>query len=149
MTGPPVESEIKGLSGFLTILEKFPDLEAAIIKTTKINKVLKAILKLESIPQEEEYNFKPRSRTLLDKWNKALAAAAAAAPATGPTNGANGTSEKKDTPAAEAPKPAEDVKQSIETAPVPEAASKSDDKPAAEVSKRALQMSSVFQLTRM
>lgn len=127
-----MESDIKELSGCLNYLEKFTDLEAAIIKATKINKVLKAILKLETIPQEEEFNFKPRSRTLLDKWNKALAAAAAAAPATGPTNGANGTTEKKEA-SVEASKPVEDVKESIETAPAPEAPSTAAEKPAAEV----------------
>jgi hypothetical protein len=51
--------------------------------------VLKAILKLNTIPKEEDFRFKPRSQSLLDKWNKLLASeqgTPAAAPAT--TNGA-------------------------------------------------------------
>ncbi|OAQ98079.1 hypothetical protein LLEC1_03157 [Akanthomyces lecanii] len=93
---PPVETEMKGMSDFLTALETFTDLEASIIRETKINKVLKAILKMESIPREEEFSFKKRSQGLLDKWNKLLANAAAAAPA-GNTNGVNGSEEKKET----------------------------------------------------
>ncbi|KAJ2905058.1 PWWP domain-containing protein [Zalerion maritima] len=84
----PKENEMVSMSEFLAKLEGFPDLEVSIIKKTKINKVLKAILKLESIPREEEFNFKPRSQTMLDKWNKLLAADAAAPPA---ANGVNGT----------------------------------------------------------
>jgi len=47
-------------------------LEVSIIRATKINKVLKAILKLEEIPKESEFNFKDRSQVLLTKWNKIL-----------------------------------------------------------------------------
>ncbi|KAI1779962.1 hypothetical protein F4818DRAFT_160459 [Hypoxylon cercidicola] len=87
----PKEEEMKSMSEFLAKLETFPDLEVLIIKATKINKVLKAILKLETIPKEDEYQFKPRSQTLLDKWNKLLATdGAASAPASASTNGVNG-----------------------------------------------------------
>ncbi|TQN75262.1 PWWP domain-containing protein2, partial [Colletotrichum shisoi] len=102
----PKEEEMKMMSDYITKLESFPDLEVSIIRSTKINKVLKAILKLDSIPKEEEFNFNRRSQTLLDKWTKILAGGdAAAAPAASvtpaPTNGVNGTKaeEKKDTPA--------------------------------------------------
>lgn len=74
------------MSEFISLLEKFVDLEGSIIRTTKINKVLKAILKLDAIPREEEFQFKKRSQTLLDKWNKLLASDT-------PANGVNGTSE--------------------------------------------------------
>ena len=60
------------MSDFITVLENFVDLEMSIIRATKINKVLKAILKLDSIPKEEEFQFKKRSQMLLDKWNKQL-----------------------------------------------------------------------------
>lgn len=70
---PPKEDDMKVMSDYLAKLEQFPDLETEIIKATKINKVLKAMLKLETIPKEEEFNFKPRSQALLDKWNKLLA----------------------------------------------------------------------------
>lgn len=93
---PPVESEMEGMSNYLNALEKFTDLEASIIRETKINKVLKAILKMDTIPREEDFAFKKRSQGLLDKWNNLLASAAAAAPA-GNTNGVNGSEEKKET----------------------------------------------------
>lgn len=83
----PQESEMKQMSEFITMLENFVDLEVAIIRTTKINKVLKAILKLDSIPREEEFQFKKRSQTLLDKWNKLLAVDGTSA------NGVNGAAE--------------------------------------------------------
>lgn len=69
----PKEEEMKMMSDYLTKLEGFPDLETEIIRTTKINKVLKAMLKLDQIPKEEEFEFKPRSQVLLEKWNKLLA----------------------------------------------------------------------------
>lgn len=64
---------MKSMSEFITKLEGYADLEVSIIRATKINKVLKAILKLGTIPKEEEFNFKTRSQALLDKWNKLLA----------------------------------------------------------------------------
>lgn len=78
------------MSEFLAKLETFPDLEVNIIRATKINKVLKAILKLDTIPKEDEFKFKSRSQALLDKWNKILAADGT--PAASTTNGVNGTS---------------------------------------------------------
>ncbi|KAJ3579235.1 hypothetical protein NPX13_g1330 [Xylaria arbuscula] len=96
--GSPVPDEMKQVSDFLAKLETFPDLDVSIIRQTKINKVLKAILKLESIPKEEEFKFKPRSQTLLDKWNILLASDGATAPAAGTSsanaNGVNGTASK-------------------------------------------------------
>ncbi|KAI0125931.1 PWWP domain-containing protein [Xylariales sp. AK1849] len=89
----PKEDEMKNMSDFLTKLEGFPDLEASIIRATKINKVLKAILKLAEIPKEAELQFKPRSQTLLDKWTKILASETTTPAGTSaPTNGVNGTS---------------------------------------------------------
>ncbi|OTA64517.1 hypothetical protein K449DRAFT_432080 [Hypoxylon sp. EC38] len=87
----PKEEEMKSMSEFLAKLETFPDLEVSIIRITKINKVLKAILKLDAIPKEEEFQFKPRSQSLLDKWNKILAADTGAA---APANGVNGDAAK-------------------------------------------------------
>lgn len=93
----PKEEEMKPMSEFLAKLETFPDLEAAIIKATKINKVLKAILKLEGVPKEDEFKFKPRSQSLLDKWNKTLAAepATTSGPAAAPANEINGVAGKE------------------------------------------------------
>lgn len=69
----PKEDEMGQMAEFITKLEGYADLEVSIIRLTKINKVLKAIIKLPSIPKEEEYKFKDRSQTLLDKWNTLLA----------------------------------------------------------------------------
>lgn len=56
----------------LTQLEGHPDLEPSIIRATKINKVLKGIMRLASIPREEQFSFKSRSEGLLAHWNKLL-----------------------------------------------------------------------------
>ncbi|KAK3675844.1 hypothetical protein LTR78_004485 [Recurvomyces mirabilis] len=96
----PQEAEMSTMAEFLSQLETYADLEPAIIRTTKIHKVLKAIVKLSSIPRDEEFSFKKRSAAMLEVWNKKMesegegAAAAAmlkekeAAPVTnGETNG--------------------------------------------------------------
>ncbi|KAK5987307.1 hypothetical protein PT974_11432 [Cladobotryum mycophilum] len=105
----PREDEMESMSGFITLLENFNDLEVSIIRATKINKVLKAILKLDSVPREEEFNFKKRSQSLLDKWNKLLASDGGSAPA---ANGVNGTS---DANTAEKPAGANGVKDDAKT----------------------------------
>ncbi|KAF3360552.1 Mannan endo-1,4-beta-mannosidase F [Verticillium dahliae VDG1] len=93
----PKEDEMKMMSEYISKLESFPDLEVSIIRATKINKVLKAILKLDSIPKEAEFNFKSRSQALLDKWTKILSTVdGVAAPST--ANGVNGNTEKKTEP---------------------------------------------------
>jgi hypothetical protein len=65
---------MSNMSDYLKQLEAHADLEADIMKKTKVHKVLKAIVKLNSIPQEEQFGFKLRSSELLVKWNTALAA---------------------------------------------------------------------------
>ncbi|KAF1949475.1 hypothetical protein CC80DRAFT_581194 [Byssothecium circinans] len=95
----PKDEDMPSMADYLKQLEDLNDLEADIIKTTKVHKVLKAIVKLNSIPKEEEFNFKTRSTNLLTKWNSALAdpeapaeASSAAAPT---TNGVNHAEDKK------------------------------------------------------
>lgn len=87
------------MSDYLTQLENIDQLESEIIKKTKVNKVLKAIIKLERIPMEEDFNFKPRSTNLLARWNSILAAdgesTAPAASAEPATNGIKHEEEKK------------------------------------------------------
>ena len=61
------------MSDFLAELEQYTDLEGSIIRATKIHKVLKAMIKLPSIPLDEEYHFRTRSHDLLSKWNEILA----------------------------------------------------------------------------
>ena len=78
------------MSTYLTKLETHPDLEGSIIRATKIHKVLKAMIRLNSIPKDEEYNFKTRSHELLTKWNTILAA--------DPAPGAGGEKDDDDKP---------------------------------------------------
>ncbi|KAK4131873.1 hypothetical protein BT67DRAFT_137269 [Trichocladium antarcticum] len=105
----PKEDEMKLMADYVTKLEAFPDLEVSIIRATKINKVLKAVLKLDTIPREDEFKFKPRSQVLLDKWNKLLAVDGTpaevvngTAPGTKSGARANGAKEKNEAAAAAA-----------------------------------------------
>ncbi|KAF2707779.1 hypothetical protein K504DRAFT_383308 [Pleomassaria siparia CBS 279.74] len=103
----PKEEEMDNMSDYLKQLEGHQDLEAEVIKKTKVHKVLKAIIKLNSIPKEDEYQFKKRSNELLSKWGGALAAEADA-PAEAPTvaepatNGVKHDAQKTDPVKAEA-----------------------------------------------
>ena len=79
-------------------LEQYTDLDAGIIKSTKINKVLKAILKLDAIPLEETFNFKDRSSHLLTAWAPALGldpATAGAEPTSSKEPTTNGVAHEK------------------------------------------------------
>ncbi|KAL8644330.1 MAG: hypothetical protein Q9226_007820 [Calogaya cf. arnoldii] len=69
---PPKEDEMKQMSEYLAELETYLDLEPNIIRSTKINKVLKAMIKIPSIPQDEIHQFKDRSLKILAEWNKTL-----------------------------------------------------------------------------
>ena len=73
------------MSNFIGKLENYGDLEVSIIRSTKINKVLKALIKLNTIPKDEEFNFKGRSVDLLGRWNKALGADSTADETAGPS----------------------------------------------------------------
>ncbi|ODH45204.1 hypothetical protein ACO22_00317 [Paracoccidioides brasiliensis] len=68
----PKEDEMENMSNYIQKLESYADLEVSIIRTTKINKVLKAIIKLNSIPKDEEFNFRGRSINILNKWKTLL-----------------------------------------------------------------------------
>ncbi|KAI9844949.1 MAG: hypothetical protein M1838_001955 [Thelocarpon superellum] len=77
--GPPKEEEMKTMSDYIKKLETMADLEVSIMRTTKIHKVLRGIIKLSSIPQDAEFKFKQRSHDLLQIWNRLLAADGGAA----------------------------------------------------------------------
>lgn len=130
----PKESEMEMMSDYITKLEQFPDLEVSIIRVTKINKVLKAILKLENIPRESEYKFHARSQVLLEKWNKLLQADSGAAPEPKAANGVNGTVTKTNGVAKESNKSAEPTKAAEENK---EEAAKDEPKEAEETSEPA------------
>ena len=59
------------MSEWMAKLENFTNLEVSIIRATKINKVLKNIVKMPAskIPMEDEFRFQQRSTALLDEWN--------------------------------------------------------------------------------
>ncbi|KAI9806817.1 MAG: hypothetical protein M1833_002474 [Piccolia ochrophora] len=69
----PKEEDMKTMADYIAKLETYGDLEVSIIRATKIHKVLKAIMKLSSIPKDEEFNFRQRSHALLQSWNQSLA----------------------------------------------------------------------------
>jgi hypothetical protein len=114
----PKEEEMDQMNQQMKQLEQYTDLDAGIIKSTKINKVLKAILKLDSIPLEETYNFKDRSSNMLTAWAPALGldpATAGAEPTASREPTTNGVSHEKHE---QDPK----TEESIDVTEVPEAA---------------------------
>ncbi|QIW96375.1 hypothetical protein AMS68_001893 [Peltaster fructicola] len=94
----PKEDEMTGMNEFFVNLESYEDLEPAIIRTTKIHKVLKAIIKLNTVPKDDEYQFKKRSQTMLEAWNKRMEAngEVASKPAEEKTTTTNGDSKSKE-----------------------------------------------------
>jgi len=71
----PAEAEMPQMASYIKKLEAYgSDLEVVIIRNTKINKVLKGIVKLNTIPKDEEYHFRERSVKLLGDWNVLLGA---------------------------------------------------------------------------
>lgn len=127
----PLEEDMPQMSTYIKKLEGYADLEVAIIRTTKINKVLKALIKLNTIPRDEEFQFRKRSLDLLSQWNKILGSE----PAENESGGA-GDKESKSTPTTngvhdkESEEPA-DEKKDDEPAPA-EATTETVQKPAAE-----------------
>ncbi|KAB5580441.1 PWWP domain-containing protein [Coniochaeta sp. 2T2.1] len=121
----PKEEEMKPMSDYLAKLEAFPDLEVSIIRATKINKVLKAILKLDSIPKESEFNFKSRSQELLDQWTKLLAVDEKPA-----GEGANGVNDSSAEPSKNTPEPSKAKTNGVKptSEKTPEAAKESEKK---------------------
>jgi hypothetical protein len=80
----PKEEEMSTMAEFFTQLQAYENLEPSIIRTTKIHKVLKAIVKLASVPKDEEFHFKKRSSAMLEIWNKRMESEGeGAAPASG------------------------------------------------------------------
>lgn len=98
----PKEEEMQMMSDYLTKLEGFPDLDVEIIRVTKINKVLKALLKLDKIPRDEEFTFKSRATELLEKWNQLLTEGPPNSAGLDGANGVNGHKTEKGTSKEEA-----------------------------------------------
>jgi hypothetical protein len=60
------------MDSFISTLYTSPALPESTIKETKIHKVMKGILKLDSIPGDAEFRFRPRMETLLARYQEAL-----------------------------------------------------------------------------
>lgn len=130
------------MAEFFGQLEKYDNLEPSIIRTTKIHKVLKAIVKLASIPKDEEFSFKKRSADLLEIWNKRMEGEGEAAPKSAvdekapETNGdaaaAPAASEEPAEPKASenAAEKAEELEKKVEEMAVEPTAEKSEEKAA-------------------
>lgn len=117
---PPKEDEMATMGTYFDKLEKHADLEVAIIRATKINKVLKMIVKLNSIPRDEEFNFRHRAMTLLSSWKNILDSDAPAASADKEEkSGANGAG--KDEESAETPKQETEEEKTADDTPMPDA----------------------------
>lgn len=70
----PRKDDMQEMSNYLAQLESFPDLEASIIQSTKIHKVMVAILKLERLPKDDGFKFsiESRAQALLDDYELTL-----------------------------------------------------------------------------
>ncbi|KAI9830789.1 MAG: hypothetical protein M1826_004423 [Phylliscum demangeonii] len=66
----PKEEDMKKSSEDLARLETYQTLEGSIIRATKVNKVLKGIVRLATIPKDEEFRFRHRAFQLLQAWNQ-------------------------------------------------------------------------------
>ncbi|KAK9455831.1 hypothetical protein V1511DRAFT_487758 [Dipodascopsis uninucleata] len=65
----PAEEDMETMHKLLSKLEGFQGLELSIIRSTKINKVLKGINRLSYIPRDNEFHFKERCQKVLEGWN--------------------------------------------------------------------------------
>lgn len=65
---PPKPVEMEAMSEHLSVLETHQDLESNIIRDTKVDKLLRLILKLKEVPRDAESKFKERCNKLLAVW---------------------------------------------------------------------------------
>jgi hypothetical protein len=66
------EEEMPNMNIRLGQLESYGDIEASIIKSTSISKILRSVTKPASIPKDEEFRFKKRSARLLKIYTKRM-----------------------------------------------------------------------------
>ncbi|KAJ5475088.1 hypothetical protein N7539_008154 [Penicillium diatomitis] len=132
---PPQEDEMATMVTYFDKLEKHTDLEVSIIRATKINKVLKMIVKLDTIPRDEEFQFRQRALGILTSWKSVLEADAPAPSdkeAKPATNGA-AKEEAADTPKAETEEEKEgESKAEADDTPMPDADADKTEPEAAE-----------------
>lgn len=130
----PQESEMATMAEFFSQLESYENLEASIIRLTKIHKVLKAIVKLASVPRDSDFSFKKRSAALLEVWNRRMEADGEAAPPSAveekkapETNGDKEASATEVKEMAPAQPTLADAKEEAEKRTEPETEQKTDD----------------------
>ncbi|KAJ5707175.1 hypothetical protein N7488_006976 [Penicillium malachiteum] len=135
---PPKEEEMDVMATYFDKLEKHADLEVSIIRMTKINKVLKMIIKLNSIPRDEEFNFRQRAMAILSSWKSVLDSDAPAASTDKEdkedkpiANGASKEEESAETPKVETEEEKDSENKPTNDTPMPDADS---EKPAEEKS---------------
>lgn len=70
----PSNDDLQEMSNYLAKLESCPDLEASVIQSTRIHKVMMAILKLERLPKDDGFKLSigSRAQTLLDDYELTL-----------------------------------------------------------------------------
>lgn len=66
----PTSEEFPVLSRYISRLGEIPDLEASIMKSSKIKKVLTAIYRKPVIAEDATYGFRVRIGKILELWNK-------------------------------------------------------------------------------
>lgn len=120
------------MAPFFDKLERHRTLEVSIIRSTKINKVLKMIVKLDFIPRDEEFHFRERAMNILSSWKSVLDAEVTAEPASKeakPTaNGAH-KEDEGDTPKLETEEekePEKTAKEDTADTPMPDAEAKNE-----------------------
>jgi len=55
------------MSQYIAKIENAPKLEASVINETNIHKVFIAICRLDTLPRDEEFNFRSRCQELVDE----------------------------------------------------------------------------------
>lgn len=103
----PTEEDVKDQDAVFTKVEE-ADITADQLKATKIGKVMRKIVSLDSIPLDAEHSFKKRAEALVNKWN-AVQHPGASTEATEP-------SKSESTPQTESAPKAEDEKPTIGSA---------------------------------
>ncbi|KAF8868464.1 hypothetical protein BD779DRAFT_1676673 [Infundibulicybe gibba] len=87
---PPKEEDMPALDNLFTTVEKYDKINIQYLQFSKIGKVMRhiAILPVERVPKNEQYNFRERAKALVDKWHQILNANKSGGSESGAANGA-------------------------------------------------------------
>lgn len=67
-TGAINANDMESMNKTLKMVEEYSGINADVLRTTKIGKVMRRIVQLSDIPRNEEFSFKERAEKLCDKW---------------------------------------------------------------------------------